>query len=73
MGTDKIYDLNLHDSAIKEIVIHRAGDQIDTVKFYLEYIENYKTAETTNKILEFSGCFAFRGILISVTRRQTQF
>jgi len=59
MGKDKIYDLNLHDSVIKEIVIHRAGDQIDTVTFHLDYIEDYKTSETTNRILEFSECFAF--------------
>jgi hypothetical protein len=63
MGTDRICDLNLHDSAIKEIVIHRAGDRIDTVAFRLEYIEDYKTAETTNRILEFSGCFSFRADL----------
>lgn len=57
MKPDKIYDLNLHDSVIKEIVIHRAGDQIDTITFYLKYIENYKTAETTDKLLEFSECY----------------
>ncbi len=63
MNMDAILDLNLHDSVITRIEIPRAGNRHDTVALYVEYIEDYETMRTSNKVLEFSDCYSFRADL----------
>lgn len=52
----KIEDLNMHDSFIIRILLERASG-LDVVDFYLKYIDDYSTMESSNKILRFSKCY----------------
>ena len=57
----KIEDLNLHDSRIKSVTLHRKGAEDDIVDIFLEYVEDYETSVTSGKILRFMGCYKFIG------------